>query len=325
MKVSPSIKKIFHTFIFAYVFLMIALTVPTNFSVTAPNETRIANTMIQMNGYEQSSHFKTISVLTMSRITPFARMLYLMLEEFDISLMGVYESQLTKGEERLRSNIQKQASFEQSLITAYELAKLKNPTVSIDYEWVGMIVDYREAKHQNLNIGDIILDVNEQDFSDYETMGNYFLEQDSTVVIEVLRNQETLSITLDKSSLDVFRFYPKYNIVSSNPTFELPGQSVFSGGPSAGMMYTLSIYFALVDDLTIDVDIVGTGTIRYNQEVGNIGGLRQKAYGAIKEGIKHFIIPYNQYGEIGDLSDRIHIYPVKNILEAIEVVYEISN
>lgn len=324
MKVNPKIKKIFHTFIFAYVFLMVALTVPTNFSVTAPNETRVANSMIQMNGYEQSSHFKTISVLTMSRITPFARMLYLMLEEFDISLMGVYESQLTIGEERLRSNIQKQASFEQSLITAYELAEVKNPLVSIEYELVGMIIDYREAKHQSLNIGDIILDVNELDFDDYETMGNYFLDQNSTVVLEVLRNQEILTITMDKSDQDVFRFYPKYNIISSNPTFELPGQSVFSGGPSAGMMYTLSIYFALVDDVSINVDIVGTGTIRYNQEVGNIGGLRQKTFGAIKEGIKHFIVPLNQYGEISDLSERIQIYPVKNILEAIEVVYEIS-
>lgn len=44
-------------------------------------------------------------------------------------------------------------------------------------------------------------------------------------------------------------------------------------GLFVGMMYILSIYFVLIDYDVINVDIVGIGIIRYNNEIGFIGGL----------------------------------------------------
>lgn len=311
-------------FVFAYVYLMIALTIPTNYSVTAPNKTRVANTMIDITNVDQSNHFKTISVLSTQKITGFARMIYELNDAFLVSPLSYSESILSNEESILRGNIQKQASFEQSLITAYTLAKLEKPEISINYSFGGMLVDFRSLENRELSIGDLIVDINHIGFDSYEVMGNYFINHQGIMQLSIIRNGQPIEISLNKNDLSIFRFYPKYHVTESNPSYSLPGSTILSSGPSAGMMYTLSIYFGLIGFDGLDVDIVGTGTIRYNDEVGNIGGLRQKAYGAIKEGLKHFIIPADQYSEISDLSHLINIYPVVSILDAIEVVYEIS-
>lgn len=321
---SSKFKTIFHTAIFAYVYLMIALTIPTNFSVTAPNQSSTVNTLIHIDGKNQTSHLKSMSVLTMTRITGFGRMLYELSSEFDVKPLTYVESTLSQKEMNLRGQIQKNASFEQSLITAYELAHLTDPSVHINYKLTGMIIDYRTPEYSMLKIGDIIIDINNQNFTDYESMGQYFIDYDGILNLKVLRADKTMEVSIEKNDQAIFRFYPKYEIISASPTYSLPGQNTSLGGPSAGMMYTLSIYFALIDYTLIDVDIAGTGTIRYNGEIGRIGGLPQKIYGAHKEGIKHFLIPSSHYNEVKQLSHLINLYPVDTIEDAIEVVmYEI--
>src|SRR3546814_18456094 len=53
------------------------------------------------------------------------------------------------------------------------------------------------------------------------------------------------------------------------------------GGPSAGMMFALGIMDVLTPgDLTGGEQIAGTGTIDAAGDVGPIGGIRQKLYGA---------------------------------------------
>lgn len=320
MKLTSKVKTLFHSVIFAYIYLMIALIVPTNFSVTAPNQSRSANTMITIEGKDQTTHLKTMSVLSMVRITGFARMLYELNPQFDVEPLNYVESTLSGYEMGLRGVIQKKASFEQSLISAYTLAHETDSSISINYNLVGMIVDYRSPEYDTLRIGDIITDIDSQNFSDYETMGLYFIKNYGLLKLDVLRNNETIEIIIDKTNEAIFRFYPKYDIISAQPNYSLPGSSSNITGPSAGMMYTLSIYFALIDFDLIDVDIAGTGTIRYNNEVGPIGGLVQKIYGAHKEGIKHFIIPASHYDEVKHLSHLIHLYPVTTIESAIEVI-----
>jgi len=316
-------KTVFHTVIFAYVYLLIALLIPTNFAVLTPYKTREASTMIQIEGRNLSPNFHTVSVVSMERITGFQRIIYQMVDKFDVYPMSFYDQQTNFLGDLERGQIQKRAAFEQSLISGYQLASEVDPTITINYEFVGMIVDYRLQKHNMLHIGDIILDVNHQGFNAYEAMGLYFLDQIGETVITVNRKGEVFDITLNLDSTDVFQFYPKYEIIDTNPKYTLPGQYVLSSGPSGGAMYTLSIYFALVGNLEINEVIVGTGTIRYNNSVGLIGGLRQKVYAAISEGHNHFILPFNQFDEVEDLSHLIHLYPVKTIDEAIEVVYEI--
>jgi PDZ domain-containing protein len=64
------------------------------------------------------------------------------------------------------------------------------------------------------------------------------------------------------------------------------------GGPSAGLMFALSIYDRLTPgSLTGGGTIAGTGEIRSDGAVGEIGGIQQKIVGARLDGAQLFLVP----------------------------------
>lgn len=69
-------------------------------------------------------------------------------------------------------------------------------------------------------------------------------------------------------------------------------------GSSGGLMLTLAIYNTLInEDITKGKKIAGTGTIESDGSVGEIAGVKYKIAGAVKKGIKYFIVPYENYEE----------------------------
>ena len=70
------------------------------------------------------------------------------------------------------------------------------------------------------------------------------------------------------------------------------------GGPSAGMMFALGIIDKLKpEDMTHGKIIAGTGTIDDEGNVGQIGGITQKLYGARAAGTTHFLVPADNCAE----------------------------
>jgi PDZ domain-containing protein len=64
------------------------------------------------------------------------------------------------------------------------------------------------------------------------------------------------------------------------------------GGPSAGLMFALSIYDTLTPgSLTGGQTVAGTGTIAADGSVGEIGGIQQKISGARQDGAQLFLVP----------------------------------
>ncbi|HEX4473323.1 MAG TPA: PDZ domain-containing protein [Nocardioides sp.] len=64
------------------------------------------------------------------------------------------------------------------------------------------------------------------------------------------------------------------------------------GGPSAGLMFALSIYDTLTPgSLTSGGTVAGTGTINALGQVGEIGGIQQKIAGADHDGAQLFLVP----------------------------------
>jgi Lon-like protease len=64
------------------------------------------------------------------------------------------------------------------------------------------------------------------------------------------------------------------------------------GGPSAGLMFALSIYDTLTPgSLTGGGSVAGTGTITADGTVGEIGGIQQKIVGARQDGAQLFLVP----------------------------------
>jgi len=64
------------------------------------------------------------------------------------------------------------------------------------------------------------------------------------------------------------------------------------GGPSAGLIFALSIYDTLTPGSITDGQVVaGTGTIDDQGRVGEIGGIQQKIAGARQDGARLFLVP----------------------------------
>jgi PDZ domain-containing protein len=98
---------------------------------------------------------------------------------------------------------------------------------------------------------------------------------------------------------------------------EIDSQNI--GGPSAGMMFTLEIIDALTDeDLTHGRRIAGTGTINEDGEVGPIGGMKQKTFGAIDAGADYLLVPAANYEEAADAAgDDIVVVRIETIEDAL--------
>lgn len=89
-------------------------------------------------------------------------------------------------------------------------------------------------------------------------------------------------------------------------------------GPSAGLMFTLSIINHLSPvDLTHGHKIAGTGTIDAAGNVGAIGGVKQKVIGAREVGAQYFIVPLDNYAEAKPYAKGITLVPVATLDDAL--------
>ncbi|MET3636024.1 YlbL family protein [Curtobacterium oceanosedimentum] len=99
------------------------------------------------------------------------------------------------------------------------------------------------------------------------------------------------------------------------------------GGPSAGMMFALGI----IDELTPGKlnggeHVAGTGTITADGEVGPIGGIRQKLYGAKDAGATVFLAPADNCDEVvGHVPDGLDVYKVATLDQAVTDLQTIAS
>lgn len=98
------------------------------------------------------------------------------------------------------------------------------------------------------------------------------------------------------------------------------------GGPSAGMMFALGIYDKMTPgELTGGEHIAGTGTIGGGGEVGAIGGIVQKMYGARDAGADWFLAPASNCAEVvGHIPAGLEVFSVADLDDAIEAVEAIA-
>lgn len=104
-------------------------------------------------------------------------------------------------------------------------------------------------------------------------------------------------------------------------TVQLPGTI---GGPSAGMIFALSIYDLLTPgSLTGGRSVAGTGEISPEGVVGPIGGIGQKLIGAQRDGVDLFLVPEENCAEALRSHydpDKLRLVKVHTLTEAIEAV-----
>lgn len=97
------------------------------------------------------------------------------------------------------------------------------------------------------------------------------------------------------------------------------------GGPSAGLMYALTLIDLLQeDDLTGGMVIAGTGTIRPDGSVGPIGGVRQKVFAAEEVGAEIMFVPADNWEEALTADHSIELVRVATIDDALEYLASLS-
>jgi PDZ domain-containing protein len=91
------------------------------------------------------------------------------------------------------------------------------------------------------------------------------------------------------------------------------------GGPSAGLVFALSIYDRLTPgDLTNGRRIAGTGQITEDGSVVSIGGIAEKLIGARRQGATTFLLPRDNCGEAKEHPPPgLRLVPVSNLGDAI--------
>jgi PDZ domain-containing protein len=116
-----------------------------------------------------------------------------------------------------------------------------------------------------------------------------------------------LGITVESAGFDINLPFP----------VEIVPQKI-SGGPSAGLMFALTVYNMVTpEDLTGGRKIAGTGTIDLEGRVGIIGGVEQKVVAAERAGAEIFLAPPENYEDAHAVARRIRVVEVATAQEAI--------
>jgi PDZ domain-containing protein len=142
---------------------------------------------------------------------------------------------------------------------------------------------------------------------------------------------ETLALTVKRGDADVAvrvpvaldGGQPRIGVVLHEQYGKLPVPVSINteniGGPSAGLMFALSIYDRLTPgDLTGGRRIAGTGQITEDGSVVPIGGIGEKIVGAKRQGATVFLLPRANCGEARQHPPPgVRLVPVSNLADAI--------
>ena len=197
-------------------------------------------------------------------------------------------------------------SLSNAVISAYSLAG-KKVDKNNNYLYVGYILD---NSNNDLKVGDSIISIDGVKVNTKEEVNKLLSKKnvDDKISIKVKNNnkeytryaylkKEKDKIIIGIIPIEVFDY-------KVNPKVDIKTSASESGG-SGGLMLALTIYDLLVDkNLSKGRIIAGTGTIDSNGNVGEIGGIKYKIKGAVKDKAEVFFVPKDNYKEAKKLVDK---------------------
>lgn len=182
--------------------------------------------------------------------------------------------------------------------------------------------------HDVLQPGDHIIALNDAPVRTASALAKMIRAQDPNAKISLLveRDDEQMQFTLPLMQPSSADEPPRLGIGVQTVGFDvdLPfpvtvEPQKIAGGPSAGLMFTLTIYNLLTpEDLTGSRRIAGTGTIDLDGQVGPIGGVEQKVAGAEGAGAEYFLSPPQNYEDARRVAKRIRVVEVTTAEAAVQ-------
>lgn len=222
------------------------------------------------------------------------------------------------------------SSFFLATYNAYKIAgKTVDITNSVNY------IDYiNENADTNLKVMDKIISVDGNKLKSLNEMQKY---------IESLNVGDKVNFIVEENKKEVSKYayvkdfggYKKVGMsiltdyeYTALPDIEIKSKSS-EAGSSGGMMLTLTIYDKLVkEDLSHGKNIMGTGTIDFEGNIGAIGGVKYKLLGAENNHADIFFIAKDNYDEAKKVYDKyklsFKLVKVENINDAINYLSELE-
>jgi len=146
-----------------------------------------------------------------------------------------------------------------------------------------------------------------------------------TISITIVRDgdRKVLSLTTGPAPGEERRAFLGIVMEDIDFSFESPVTVDFLtgeiAGPSAGLMFALTLYDRLTpDDLTGGHEIAGTGTIGCDGGVGAIGGIEQKVAAAERRGAEVFLAPAGNAAAARSVAGDIQVVSVGTFRDALE-------
>lgn len=306
-------------------FILICLFVKVPYEVNMAGGTIDLGNRVSVNGetpeIEGSFNMAYVSVIQGS--IPHV-LLGLIMPDWDVvpESDSTYENETIEDANK-RSRLMLEQSKSYATVTAMDAA-------GIEYEVKNKInyVAYIDEKaNTTLKIGDNIIKCNGKDVNETKEITDYIQTVDvgDKVDFVVLRDDKEV-----KASGYVYEEDDKHYIgisiitsfdIESDTKVEITSKESESG-PSGGLMMTLMVYNALTNqDLTYGKKIVGTGTISLDGSVGEIGGVKYKIMGAVKQKADVFLVPEGNYEEAIEVKNKkgydIDVVSVATLQDAI--------
>ena len=142
-----------------------------------------------------------------------------------------------------------------------------------------------------------------------------------------MKESAIIALSYIKANANYFKIDTK-KLKDLDIHIHVPEGAIPKDGPSAGITLTTSL-ISMFKGIRASNDIAMTGEITLHGNILPIGGLREKSMGALKNGIKKIIIPYDNYSDVEELpkeiKDNIKYIGVKNYKEAFKYIFSGDN
>jgi PDZ domain-containing protein len=244
-----------------------------------------------------------------------------------VPLDEVYPEGVTVEDSTTQSNIDMVNSQKQAIAAALTNLGYELPTTLT-------VADTQEGAPADgvLQAGDTIESLNGETFNDVSELQAAIAANgvDSAASIVIVRDGVEMTVEVVPVASEGDTPVPILGIIVGNDyvfPIDVKIQLEKVGGPSAGMMFALGI----IDKLTPGAlnggeNVAGTGTINVDGEVGAIGGIRQKLYGAVDAGADWFLAPADNCDQVvGHVPDGLTVYAVSTLDESLAALAAIES
>lgn len=268
---------------------------PLPYYIEAPGGTIDITNRIDIDGGYVSKGSLNLLYVTEYRGNVMTYLMGLVLPSFDIEKQE--ERQISNESAQdiyIRNRVMLENSIDNATILAYRHA---NKTVNITGYNNIILANYND---NDLKIGDNIISIDDVKVSNLIDIKNELdkKEANQTITISVMRDNKEHSFKVkldDEKKLGI--------IVQTDYEYELDPEinikfKTSESGSSGGLMLALSIYNAITsEDITHGLKVAGTGTIDIEGNVGEIGGIKYKIMGAVRNKMDLVFVPTANYDE----------------------------